>query len=609
MRCYACSYENWSYPSPSNSPTSRKKNAAAAAYQFDTFESSQNANWQAQPTSSSNAGKIMSSAHSRHTSAPVTAAINPSVLHTMDSAPAPSSQGMSFPQTQDPTPSLSNSFLDNFDSTNIHDSFNFDVNDGGDVMNSSQMQTPPPTRDASSRKKSRKPPIRFTTPATAFPRRSSTPASSWVKKHPEPQTLGESPQFITPLRFSAADSAPFPNFDGPATAPAEPHDNIFWDPNFKPDNGFGFPTIAEDPFDATSHGVSGNLNFDTPPSMRHTRAVTGRGPPEQKMRATSARSARPQTTQSFDASVMQTQSSPIRPSTGINPSQLWSANGPSTEQLRISNASSRKVNDGGVPYQYHFEELKREKEHQRRLRALRSERSSSRDSSQNLRRSVTTSRARTNSAASQIHRESSMLKRGRSDSQGSGAKKPARRAVMLTVDENGRAKTVVRPIYEDAAQSSRPSSVSGCDNASDSSEMTERASPTPHRNNAQDALIQMRREQQRRKKSKTQDATNQPVDCRLTTSADMLPSLDTSYSGSSASSKRQSGSTDSASTAQYWDNSPTTISDPGMQASGAAQTFMGSTRCICGGGVANGLMIQWLVLLMCQLFRRSMWIS
>ncbi|KAI9672276.1 MAG: hypothetical protein M1831_002090 [Alyxoria varia] len=504
---YGC--EDWSYPSPSNSPTSRKKNAVAS-YHFDTFETSPNTDWQAQP-SSSNADKIMSSAHSRHISAPITGAINPSVLHSTDSGQTQTSQGMSFSQMQDTTASLSNSFLDNFDSTTIHDSFNFDVNDGGDIMTSSQMQTPPPTRDASSRKKSRKPPIRFTTPATATPRRSSMPASSWVKKNAEAPTLGESPQFITPLRFSAADSAPFPNFDGPATAPAEPHDNIFWDPNFKPDNSFGFPTIVEDPFDAISHHVSGNLSFDTSPSMRHNRAMTGRGPPQQEMRASSARIGRPQTTQSFDASRMQTQSSPIRPSTGINPNQLWSANGPSTEQLRISDVASRKVNDGGVPYQYHFEELKREKEHQRRLRALRSERSSSRDSSQNLRRSVTTSRARTNSAASQIHRESSMLKRGRSDSQGSGHKKPARRAVMLTVDESGRAKTVIKPIYEDTAEHSRSSSVSGRDNASDSSELTERASSS-RRNNAQDALIQMRREQQRKKKS-------------------MLANLDTSYAG------------------------------------------------------------------------------
>lgn len=374
--------------------------------------------------------------------------------------------------SQDPAP-FGNSFIDRFDHTSLQENPAAWAHSVERSMPAALMQTPPPTRDASSRRKPQQPQIKFATPSTAGSRRKSGPSASWNRSNTDHATLDVSPLHFSP-GFSPPESLPFGS-TGPATAPAQQHGNIFWDPSATHDVDLSFPSPTNNLFHQSFYGTGdlGSMTQSSPLKPRHStvrprqaRARIG-GPLDHSQRP---QSAQPHDTARSGAD----DAASFYDATSVDPSMLWSGGFDpmnQRESLTISDYRPKNVSQAGAPYKFHFDERKREKE-DRQLRASLQKRapssSSSSDRTLTLRRSLTDSRAcdshltsRNSSTTSSsdlgditnnlqnvnVPRESSPLKRQKSSHQ-TPSLVPAqtRKSVTLTVDQKGRAKTVVRPI-------------------------------------------------------------------------------------------------------------------------------------------------------------------
>jgi hypothetical protein len=125
-------------------------------------------------------------------------------------------------------------------------------------INISQMQTPPPTRDATSRR--------------SMPQHagndSATPATPATVIQRTPTQLQASDAFFNqtpfgfqPLQFSP-DMVQFPS-TAPMSAPPLPHSRLFWD---QLNNSSGMDVdmaLMSDPFGPTPHRIDGNVNWQT----------------------------------------------------------------------------------------------------------------------------------------------------------------------------------------------------------------------------------------------------------------------------------------------------------------------------------------------------------
>ncbi|KAF2740793.1 hypothetical protein EJ04DRAFT_165548 [Polyplosphaeria fusca] len=328
-------------------------------------------------------------------------------------------------------------------------------------MDPSHIQTPPPTRDATSRRGTQQglgSGYGFATPATVVSR---TP----VPGQTIDGLLSQTPFGFPTLQFSP-DVSHFPN-TGPMSAPALPHSRLFWDPS---SDGQGMDVdipIASDPFGPTPHKIEGNSNwqsFHTPNQMHPQafQALHGMSSPGPSYTA-------------HPGSIDDTKSRPnsfISTSGGVDPSVLFSFSspGPTTSFSNPTHQNNMGI-EGRQPYETQFQDAVREKEFalksisQHSRTNTTSSTASFENSKSGLQRSNTDSgfrRSRPSSMESKssgsavghtIPRRSSPLKR---QSGGSLVSIPEvrRPRTRLVIDENGRARTETDPAEGDTKPAS-----------------------------------------------------------------------------------------------------------------------------------------------------------
>jgi len=156
---------------------------------------------------------------------------------------------------------LSQSFLEQFDETTLHDSFTSGVVQTLKSTPYAQMQTPPPTRDASTRRKAQLPQsTEQDTPSTIASRRMSVAGEAWRQKTGGQTPMEASPYQFTPLQITPPVRAEIYNM-GPTTAPVLSQHNMLWDQN-TPVQGVQNPylVLGEDPFVASSFSAGLPMN-------------------------------------------------------------------------------------------------------------------------------------------------------------------------------------------------------------------------------------------------------------------------------------------------------------------------------------------------------------
>jgi len=332
-------------------------------------------------------------------------------------------------------------------------------------MDFSQMQTPPPTRDATTRRgPQHSGGQNFATPATVIHR---TP-----NQMPTAEALFQQTPFgFTDVQFSPS-MMPFSN-TGPMSAPPMPHSRLFWDqPNEESHMDVDMP-LRVDPFGPTPHKVEQNFDWQSfsTPANHHVNS--------QAFQAFHGASS-PGPVTSF-ASGNIGEESFSRPdsfvSSGVDPSMLFSFSNPDMTSSfgSMPQPVSRQVVDR-QPYETQAREAQQEKANAKKAKSLhsRTNTDSSSGSAENvkpgLQRSNTDSgfrksrpssmesRSSNLSAASSIPRRSSPLKR---QSGGSLKSIPEvrRPRTRLVIDDTGRARTETVPVEEeDISRVPQPSS-------------------------------------------------------------------------------------------------------------------------------------------------------
>ncbi|KAF2492433.1 hypothetical protein BU16DRAFT_114240 [Lophium mytilinum] len=336
-------------------------------------------------------------------------------------------------------------------------------------MDMPQMQTPPPTRDASSRRRIG---AEIPTPSTVVQQRLSTPAAAG-------QQHGGDFYTPTPFQFSnlqfSPDVAPFPN-SGPMSAPALPHSRLFWDQS---NDGSGMDVdmpYASDPFGPTPHKIDTSVNwqsFNSPTPQMNMQAfhdLTGlpastHSPAFAAFATSNINDSKP--TNSRPNSFMST-------TAGVDPTLIFSFSSPTkitpSESFNRLSSDSSAGHENRQPYEHQVRESHREKELARKAKGQHSRTNTSSSSGSNpaaarpgLQRSNTDSGFRkdkpsvvdsrslgSSGAGYHIPRKSSPLKR---QSQGSLTSIPekirARPRTRLVIDESGHARTETDPVQEE----------------------------------------------------------------------------------------------------------------------------------------------------------------
>ncbi|KAJ4988528.1 phd finger domain-containing protein [Stagonosporopsis vannaccii] len=326
-------------------------------------------------------------------------------------------------------------------------------------MDFSQMQTPPPTRDATSRRNLQQSAgNQATAPVTVLRR---TP----LQQVPTSDGMFNQPMFsyTDGVPFSPS-MMPFANAE-PISAPPMPQQRLFWDST---DNNYMDVDMsgALDPFGPTPNKFQGELGwqtFHTPVAeqmqaqfQQHQHNMSSAGPMASFGPSTAGEGQRSQP-DSFASST-----------TGVDPSMLFSFTAPDDVTASFGNMPQPAAfNLDRQPYETQLLDSKREKEKARKTRSLhsRSNTNSSAGSVEenrpSLQRSNTDSgfrRARPlvlersssadTSAAHRIPRRSSPLKRANSGALKAIPEVIRRPRTRLIIDETGRARTETVPADE-----------------------------------------------------------------------------------------------------------------------------------------------------------------
>ncbi|KAF2660059.1 hypothetical protein K491DRAFT_589941 [Lophiostoma macrostomum CBS 122681] len=329
-------------------------------------------------------------------------------------------------------------------------------------MDTSQMRTPPPTRDANSRRAQQQQGVHdFSTPATVIAR---TPGQVQTTDNFYNQT----PLGFPSLQFSP-DLIQFPS-TGPMSAPALPHSRLFWDQSNDGSNMDVDMPLASDPFGPTPHKIDGRFNWPTP--TFHTPANQMNPQAFQALHGMSS----PGPIASFatsnasfgDGSASRSNSFVSAPA-GVDPSMLFSFSspGPSTS-FGIPTQQTNTNHDDRQPYGQQVRDSLREREMAKKAKSQHSRTSTtsstaSFDNKPSLQRSNTDSgfrksrpssmesRVSGSAAGTNIPRRSSPLKR---QSGGSLMSIPEvrRPRTRLVIDENGRARTETVSAEEDESR-------------------------------------------------------------------------------------------------------------------------------------------------------------
>lgn len=334
------------------------------------------------------------------------------------------------------------------------------------------MQTPPPTRDASSRRKMPPPQMGVSgTPVAVAGQPVGTPMHSYPMQ--PPQTLNiQTPFQYNPLQFSP-ENFQYPH-NGPASAPVYPQSRLFWDPN-SPNtaSGMGMGASLNDPF-----GPGPQNPHDSPvwPSFDQV----ARPPPNVPF----IPPLQMQSSQTFWSpgdvvphnNIPYSQTPQPVSTTGVNPNMLVSFSGSVSQAApTIEPQQTQMTHPQGMrqPYEQQMQESKREQEIARRAKQQHSRPSGSMSSgggflaakSGALHRSNTDSgfRRRQNQSTDShlsaklieqaIPRKASPLKRNSQQGQAPltaiPETVPSRPRTRLVIGEDGRARTETVPAQED----------------------------------------------------------------------------------------------------------------------------------------------------------------
>ncbi len=326
-------------------------------------------------------------------------------------------------------------------------------------MDFSQMQTPPPTRDATSRQNlQHSVGNQNATPATVIRRTS-------LQGPTTESMFGQTPFGYAEVPFSPS-MMPFANAE-PMSAPPMPQQRLFWDSTTDAAAMDVDMSAALDPFGPTPNKFQGNFGFQT----FHTPVVEQMQAQFQPMQphATAGPQASFATSTLGDVQTSRP-SSFVSTAAGVDPSMLFSFTSPdvTTSFGTMPQQTSRRLSSNRQPYETQMLDSRREKEMTKKPRSLhsRSNTNSSsgsiEDNRPTLQRSNTDSGFRRNrtinmerrssdstNAAHHIPRRSSPLKR-----HNSGALKVIpeiirRPRTRLIIDETGRARTETVPVEEE----------------------------------------------------------------------------------------------------------------------------------------------------------------
>ncbi|OAG04042.1 uncharacterized protein CC84DRAFT_884389 [Paraphaeosphaeria sporulosa] len=329
-------------------------------------------------------------------------------------------------------------------------------------MDTSQMQTPPPTRDATSRR------LQYSagnvsTPATVI-------AHAPGQAHPGDGWFNETPLAYPSLQFSP-DMVQFSS-TGPMSAPALPQSRLFWDQSNEPAQMDIDMPFAEDPFGPTPHKIEGNMSWHT----FHTPANNQVNP--QAFQALQGLQSSPGPRSSFTTSnggdvSCSRPSSFVSTSGGVDPSMLFSFSSPGpASSFNMSMPMPNKPAENRQPYETQLRESMREKEAARKAKGQHSrtstnssnasfegrptlQRSNTDSGFRRSRPSSMESRSSNSAVAYNIPRRSSPLKRS---SGGSLMAIPEvrRPRTRLIIDETGRARTETVPADDEDEDRQEP---------------------------------------------------------------------------------------------------------------------------------------------------------
>jgi hypothetical protein len=317
------------------------------------------------------------------------------------------------------------------------------------------MQTPPPTRDANSRRRLQQSGgNEFATPATVIHR---TP-----NHMPSAEALfNQTPFGYTDVQFSPS-MMPFSNA-GPMSAPPMPQSRLFWDQPHDASHMDVDMGLGVDPFGPTPHKVEQNFEwqaFSTParPQMTPQTFQAPHGMPDPAASFSGINMGQ----QSFSQS-----NSFISTSASVDPNMLFSFTAPDMTTSFGQMPQQPMLNDfSRQPYETQAREAQQEKETAKKARSLHS-RSNTNSSSgsvenarPNLQRSNTDSgfrkakvpsmesRISIPAAGATIPRRSSPLKR-QSGGGLTAIPEIRRPRTRLIIDETGRARTETVPVEDD----------------------------------------------------------------------------------------------------------------------------------------------------------------
>jgi hypothetical protein len=322
------------------------------------------------------------------------------------------------------------------------------------------MQTPPPTRDATSRRDFQQTVGNdLSTPTTVIARTSGQIPPSEVLF-----PLSQTPVGISSLEFSP-DMVQYSS-NGQMSAPSLPQSRLFWDqPNDGSQMDLGM-SLASGPFAPTPHKHGGNMNWQT----SHTSAHNQMHP--QAFHGLHDMSS-PELVPSFVTSntgdgCNSRPNSFISTSGGVDPSMLFSfsSQGPINTSFDSLTQWAHKPTDNRQPYETQLRDSMRERELARKAKGQHSRTSTSSSSASfepskpGLQRSNTDSGFRASRPSSiesrlsggapglSVPRRSSPLKR-QSNGPLMAIPEVRRPKTRLIIDETGRARTETAPIDED----------------------------------------------------------------------------------------------------------------------------------------------------------------
>lgn len=330
---------------------------------------------------------------------------------------------------------------------------------GPSNMDSSQMHTPPPTRDASSqRNHSQYAASGFMTPVTVVSRNT-------YQAPPSEPSLTQTPFAFQSLQFSP-DTAQFPN-TGPLTAPALPQSRLFWDQADMNSMDIDLP-LTSDPFGPTPHKINSHTDWpafgaSTPQMNPHAfQALHGMSSPG------NCTSFATKFAQSSDVP-QHTSSQFLSASASVDPSMLFSFSSPGPSKLSGKEKPMSLGPSGREPYQTQFNDSRRERERERastsRMHAQHSRTSTSSsnasfdstrpglqrrltDGGYRKRPSSLESRPSGSASGPTIPRRSSPLKRPIGGSLTS-IPETKRQVTRLVIDPDGRARTETAPVEDE----------------------------------------------------------------------------------------------------------------------------------------------------------------